>query len=62
MRFAKQRSLPVRSFQSPNRARAAVAPLTILKPMAGIRFDHPKVELIGACVMMAAFLTLALFA
>ena len=62
MLFARQRVLPVSISPFTRRDRSAVAIRTAPKLLAGIRFDHQTVELIGACVMMAAFLTLALFA
>lgn len=62
MLFARHRALPVSSVPFTRRTRSAVAIRTAPKLLAGIRFDRQTVELIGACVMMAAFLTLALFA
>jgi len=62
MFFARQRVLPVSISPFTRRSRSAVAIRTAPKLLAGIQFDRQTVELIGACVMMAAFLTLALFA
>jgi len=70
MLFVRQRSHSFSSFPSTDRARAAVVARTGPKLLAGTRFASPRtqqvaqqrVELIGACVMMTAFLMLALFA